>query len=283
MDLKNLLDTPPWDWPRDAGRLFLKILIDRRANESDRLVVATLAGDFTVINDDLADALLAVVSSSIEPERLRARAAISLGPVLEHADTSGFEDPDDVPITERTFRKIQDTLQKLYLDSSTPKEVRRRILEASVRAPEEWHKDAIRNAYSREDKEWVLTAVFAMRWVRGFDNQILAALKSADPELHYEAVNAAGNWELDAAWPHIVQLVKNTHTPRPLLLAAIGAAGGIRPAEARKLLADLAVSDDEEIAEAAGEAISMTEVALDEEDDDEPLLSQDEKKDKWVN
>ena len=280
MDLKSLLDTPPWDWPRDAGRLFLKILIDRRANESDRLVAATLGGDFTVINDDLADALLSVVGSADEPERLRARAAISLGPVLDHVDTSGFEDPDDIPIIERTFRNIQESFQKLYLDSSTPKEVRRRILEASVRAPETWHQDAIRNAYSRGDKEWTLTAVFAMRWVRGFDDQILAALKSTDSEIHYEAVNAAGNWELDAAWSHIVQLVEDTDTSRPLLLAAIRAAGSIRPAEARKVLAELADSDDEEIAEAAEEAISMTEVALDE--DDEPLPSQHENN-KWVN
>ena len=103
MDLKTLLDTPPWDWPTDAGRMFRKILVDQRADESDRLVAAELAGDFTVINDDLADALLAVVGSADEPEQLRAKAAISLGPVLEQAETDGFEDPDDVPITERTF------------------------------------------------------------------------------------------------------------------------------------------------------------------------------------
>jgi hypothetical protein len=283
MDLKTLLDTPPWDWPRDAGSLFLKTLIDRRANESDRLAAATLAGDFTVINDDLAGALLAVAGSAHEPERLRARAAISLGPVLEQADRAGFEDPDDVPITELTFRIIQNSLQKLYLDSNTPKEVRRRILEASVRAPETWHKDAIGNAYSRGDKEWMLTAVFSMRWVRGFDKQILAALKIGDPEIHYEAVYAAGEWELDAAWSHVVGLIKDAHTPRPLLLAAIGAAGSIRPAEARETLADLAGSDDEEIAAAALDAISMTEAAPD-EDDDAPLFSEHESKgDKWVN
>ena len=118
MDLKTLLDTPPWDWPRDAGRMFRKILIDRRANESDRLIAAGLAGDFTVINDDLADALAAVVRSAEEPEQLRAKAAISFGPILEHANTDGFEDPDDVPITERTFRNIQDSLRKLYRDRS---------------------------------------------------------------------------------------------------------------------------------------------------------------------
>src|SRR5580700_6313747 len=153
MDLKTLLDIPPWDWPEDAARMFHKILVDQRASESDRLVAAELAGDFTVINDDLADTLLAVVCSA-EPEQLRAQAAISLGPILEHADTDGFEDPDDVPITERTFHKIQGSLHKLYLDNSTPKEVRRRILEAAVGAPETWHQDAIGDAYSSGDKEW---------------------------------------------------------------------------------------------------------------------------------
>jgi len=274
MDLKTLVDTPPWDWPRDAGRTFQKILIDRRANESDRLVAAELAGELTVINDDLAHTLLTVVCSADEPDQLRARAAISLGPVLEQADIAGFEDPDDVPITERTFRNILDSMEKLYLDNSIPKEVRRRILEASVRAPETWHQDAIRNAYSSGDKEWMLTAVFSMRWVRGFDDQILLSLKSVDPEIHYEAVNAAGNWELDAAWSHIVELVNDAHTPKPLLLAAIGAVSSIRPAEAREILVDLGDSDDEEIAEAANEAMVEAEAASGEEDDEE---------EEWIN
>ena len=68
MDLKTLLDTPPWDWPSDAGRMFRKILMDQRAQESDRLIAAQLAGDVTVINDDLADCLLAAVRSANEPE-----------------------------------------------------------------------------------------------------------------------------------------------------------------------------------------------------------------------
>jgi hypothetical protein len=269
MDLKTLLDTPPWDWPSDAGRMFRKILMDQRAQESDRLIAAQLAGDVTVINDDLADCLLAVVGSANDPEQLRAKAAISLGPVLEQAATDGFEDADDVPITERAFRNIRDSLQKLYRDARIPKEVRRRILEASVRAPETWHQDAIRDAYTSGDKEWMLTAVFSMCRVRGFDDQILAALHSADAEIHYEAVQAAGNWELDAAWSHIVELVSDAHTPKPLLLAAIGAVGSIRPAEAREILAELSDSDDEEIAEAAEEAAVMAEVASAELDDPE--------------
>ena len=50
------------------------------------------------------------------------------------AETDGFEDPDEVPITQRTFRNIQDSLQKLYFDNTIPKEVRRRILEACARS-----------------------------------------------------------------------------------------------------------------------------------------------------
>jgi len=280
MDLKILLDTPPWDWPRDTRERLLEILRHNRANKSDRMVATELAGDLTVMNDDLALALIAIVGSPDEPPKMRAQAAISLGPVLELADTEEFEDPDDVPITESTFRHIQDSFQRLYLDNHVPEEVRKRILEASVRAPASWHQDAIRAAYSSGDQAWIVTAVFSMRFVRGFDDQILESLKNADPEIHYEAVMAAGNWELDAAWSHMVELVEDAATPKPLLLAAIEAAGSIRRGEARETLQDLADSDDEDIAEAAGEAIAMAE-ALQDEDDEEDEDEEDQAD--WIN
>lgn len=282
MDLKILLDTPPWDWPRDAGKTFLEILKDPRAKKSDRLAAADLAGDFTVINDDLAEALLALIGNTGEPEKLRAQAAISLGPALEQAsneeleDTREFEDPDAVPICVGMFHQIQDSLRKLYADNTVPKEVRRRILEASVRTPDAWHADAIQTAYSSGDRDWMLTAVFSMRWIRGFDNQILEALESTDSDIHYEALMAAGNWEVDAAWPHVVTLVQDPDTPKELLIAAIGAAGSIRPKEAGMVLVDLADSGDEDIADAAAEAISMAEAA-DAEDEDE------EDESEWLN
>lgn len=269
MDLKVLQDTPPWDWPRDAAKRFQEILIDRRGDKTDRLIAAELAGDLVVMNDELADALRAIISSPDESAKLRARAALALGPVLELAETDGFDDPDDVPISPRTFRKIQDLFQKLYFDNSVPKEVRRRILEAPVRAPEDWHRTAIAAAFSSGDKEWILTAVFSMRWIHGFDDRILAALKSADPEIHYQAVEAAGNWALASAWPDIVTVVHDAATPKSLLLAAIGAVASIRPAEARTVLEDLEGSDDEEIAEAVDEAIMMAETISDEEDDED--------------
>jgi hypothetical protein len=275
MNLKTMLDTPPWDWPRDAAKTIRNALIDRRANASNRLIAAELAGDFTVIGDNLADALMAIVRNPDEPEELRARAAISFGPALEHAYTNEFDDPDDIRITERTFRNIQNLLQELYLDTGVPKEVRRRILEASVRAPEDWHKSAIISAYGSGDQDWVLTAVFSMRWIRGFDKQILEALKSTNGEILYEAVQAAGELELEAAWSHIIALLKDAGTPKPLLLAAIDAAANIRPGEAWATLGDFTSSKDEDIAEAAQEALETAGLMSGDDDEDSS--------DEWIN
>jgi hypothetical protein len=256
-----------------------KTLGDRRAGESARLIAAELAGESIVRDDHMAEALLTLVRNADEPSELRAMAAISLGPALEQA-AMGFDDPDDVSITELMYRNIQGSLQKLYADTGIPKEVRRRILEASVRYPEPWHPDLVREAYATGDREWILTAVFAMRWIRGFDEQILEALHNPDPEMHYEAVMAAGERELDGAWPHVVELVRDPDTPKMLLLAAITAVGSIRPAEAGQVLVDLAESDDEDIVDAATEAISMAGAASDWDEDDE---EDEDDQDEWVN
>jgi hypothetical protein len=82
-------------------------------------------------------------------------------------------------------------------------------------------------------------------------------------------VKAAGNWELNSAWSHIIGLVHNPATPKYLLLAAIDAVACIRPREAGAILLALAGSDDEEIAEAAEVAISIAEGSSGEIDDDE--------------
>jgi hypothetical protein len=277
MNVRTLSETPPWEWPKNARKILRDALTNRQAPAADRVTAAELAGDLVVMNDDLAGVLLGIVEDSSEPEQLRARGAISFGPILDQADMEGFEDPEEIPISEKTFVRIQASLQKLAQDERVPKELRRRVLEASVRAPQGWHQSAVRAAYDTGDREWILTAVFAMRWIRGFDPEILQALKSTDPETHFEAVSAAGACELEAAWPHVLELVENARTtPKPLLLAAIEAVGSIRPREAATVLGDLTGSRDEEIAEAAEEAIMMAEAMPDEDDEGED-------KEEWIN
>src|SRR5207244_12544337 len=113
---------------------------------------------------------------------------------------------------------------------------RSRIVKAAVSAPQNLHEDAIRAPYSSGDEVWRLTAVFCMRFVRGFEEQILEALDTENPDIHYEAVVAAGNWGLDAAWPQVAALVTSEETDKPLLLAAIEAIASIRPREAGRVV-----------------------------------------------
>jgi hypothetical protein len=274
MDVKTLNNTPPWEWPEDAGTTILGVLTDEHAEDPDRVLAAELAGDVVVINDELADALLALVGSPGDPEELRGMAAISLGPALEHADTFGFEDVDDLLISKAAFLRIRQSLHDLFLEARVPQDVRRRILEASVRAPQEWHDEAVRSAYSRGDGAWRLTAVFCMRFIQGFDEQILEALNSEDPEIHYEAVCAAGSWGVNAALSHVVALVFGSDTDKALRIAAIDAVAGIRPLEARDILGDLLQSEDDEIVEAVYDALAIAGgesewLDMDEEDDDD--------------
>ena len=268
MNIMALKDIPPWEWPPNADKMFLEVLQNDRADGAERLLAVELAGDFTVICDELADALLSILGNDGEPDDLRSQAAISFGPALEYAFIEEFEDPDEVPITEPMFHRIQQTLYKLYLDENTPQTVRRRILEASVRAPQDWHQLAVRDAYTRGDEAWKLTAVFCMQFIRGFDKPILESLSSENPDIRYEAVCGAGNWEIDAAWPYIAALVTSAETEKYLLLAAIESAGLIRPQQASEILSPLLDSEDEDIVDVVYEALATGGEFWDEDDGD---------------
>ena len=248
----------------------LKVLRDRDASPADRVRATELAGEFVVANEGLMRGLARIVGDGAEPADLRGRAAIALGAVLEMAFIEGWEeddpDPDpDVPISPARFFEIQDTLRRVHGDPGAPEEVRRRALEASVRAPEKWHEDAARSALSSPQPLWRLTGVFCTRFLHGFDKEILQALESDESALRYEAVRAAGAHGLDAAWPHVVRIVERERSDRPLLLAAIDAVASIRPEEADDVLSALSDLDDEEIEEAVFDALGMADVeSLDE-------------------
>jgi|AMWB02.1.fsa_nt_gi hypothetical protein len=277
MDLKTLDNTPPWEWPEGTDQFLLDVLRDTRTNIEDRLLAADLAGDYVVINDELATALLAIACNAAENEELRCEAVLSLGLALENSDILGFDDDDeeDEPLISRAvFDKIQTELHKLFMDTSTPDEVRRRTLEASSHAPQPWHTEAVRAAYASENPEWRLSAVFCMRTVEGFETQIVDSLRSPNPDMHYQAVCAAGQWGIDDAWKHVVALVQNNATEKALLLAAIEAVGAIRPHEALGVLEKWMASDDEEISETVQEVLlasgAMSDLEADTyEDDDE--------------
>jgi len=272
MNVTTLNEIPPWDWPEDARGVLLQTLRDGERDAADRPLAAQLAGNMVVIDDRLAELLLGLIADGDELAEVRAAAAIALGPVLEQGYVDGFDDPEDVPISEKAFHAIQDAMREAYLDGSIPKEVRRRVLEGAVRAPRKWLTEVVRTAYAGNDPDWQLTAVFCMEHLDGFKGQILEALGSDNDAIHYHAVIASGNWGLDEAWHHVAGLLAAPSTDKSLLFAAIEAATGIRPEEAEGLLADLLDSEDEDIVDAAQDAIAMaaalTGLDIDEAEDD---------------
>lgn len=268
MDLETLKDVPPWEWPKDAAKTILKNLRNERTDRPRRLLAAELAGDLTVVNDEMALALLSIARNSKDPEDLRIMAVQSLGPVLDYTDMLESDDSAEAVISDKVFGRIRQSLHELYLDTDIPEELRRKVLDASVRAPQDWHPEAIRAAYSG-DASWMRTAVFCMQYVPGFEKEILEALESDDEDVHYWAICAAGSWEEDAAWEHVSGLITAKGTEKTLLLAAIDAAAAIRPEEAPEILAPLLDSRDEEIVEAVEEALLMAEGLADDDDDDD--------------
>ena len=254
----------PWEWPGDADWLILGVLRDRQAMLEDRMLAAELAGNVVVINDELVDGLLAIVGNASEPVLLRAQAASSFGPALEASGAKeGFDGPGSgPPLTRETYHALREALGGLYRDATVPGEVRRRVLEAAVRSPQAWHDAAIREAWSAGEQDWMLTATFCMRFIKGFEGPILDALNSDCPEIRYEAVCAAGNWRLDAGWEQIAPLISPETQDKKLLIAAIEAATSIRPSEVPALLEGLYETEDEDILEAVEEALAFAEAQV---------------------
>ncbi len=274
-ELQLLYNTPSWEWPASAANLFLLALQDSDRDEAERLLAAEMAGDFVVINDDLAGALLDIVEDNSESEKLRARAVISFGVALEYIDIDldGFDEVaeyDEFAVTEQIYQRILKSLQKLYFDGTVPELVRRRILEASVRNPQAWHHGAVRAAYQSQEKNWIVSALFCMAYIKGFQQEILEALQSRIPEIKYEAIRAAGNWGITDAWSDICEVLTDQSANKGLLLAAIDASVGIEHHEAIAALEKLLDnSSDEDVIAAAHESLAMLELDFDGDDDDD--------------
>ena len=173
--LTLLARIPPWEWPPNGGDTLRAVLGNPQAAESDRLLAAELAAEPVAIDDDLAGG---PAGDRRRRHRIRTSCArgrrLSLGPVLEQMDErSGdyFLSLEDEtlaapPISEHTFQRIQESLRARYREDrhpqgsappypGKPRCARSRRLATGRRFD---------LAYSIDDRDWRLTAVFAMRW-----------------------------------------------------------------------------------------------------------------------
>ncbi len=270
--LERLKELPPWEWQNEAHDWIADGL--KSADPTTRELAASLAHATT--DDALANELLQIVRTDSIAE-VAAAAALSLGPALEECSLEYDEGLADAmpeigstaPFSQEVYKEISDGLKTVYHDAGRPHLVRRRVLEAAVRAPQDWHIAATRAAYNSDDPDWRLTAVFCMGFLESFDDTILEALHSDDQRIRREALISAGSREIQAAGPEVIRVAADRTSSIELRLAAITALETLDPPESENLLEKLSEDQDEEIAEAARNTLEERAVFAPLDEDDE--------------
>ena len=171
-------------------------------------------------------------------------------------------------LTEPCVRQIQRTLRAAHDDETNPALVRRRCLEASIRAPQDWHPAAVAAAYTRNDEKWRLTGLFCMGRITGFDTQITECLKVKDPAVLVEAVRSAGLSEVPAAGPRVLELAASESTDPRVRHAAIETLATLETEGSDELLIALTESEDPLLAELAYESLEERRVFSEPPDSD---------------
>lgn len=230
------------------------------------------------IDDALTDEILRIAEGG-DAEEIRADALIALGPTIEicgidYSEDFGFA-PELLPaVSKPKFEELVARLRAIHDDPSQPTLVRRRALEVLVRDPQPWQEASIRTHFAAGDRDWKLTAIFAMGYLRGFEKEIRELVETAEGDFLYEAIRAAREQSVEEAGERIVALALSPEIERELRLTAIEAIPWVAP-ESRDLLEDLTSEDDEEIAMAAEDALNeldtneMAAGAYDDDDDED--------------
>lgn len=252
--LQALAMIPLWEWPETVREL----VRDGLSSDNAEIRAAAAEAAWGIMNQKLAPKLIGLVRDDPDPD-VRARAAIALGPALEEYDLEvgylGEEFDDEEIISEELFNEIQGLFRSIYSDTEQPPLVRRRVLEASVRAAQEWHAAAASAAHASGDRDWTMTALFCMGHLQGFEAEILDALHSQDADLLHEAVQAAGRACCDEAAPLVITMARDEDADYDLRLAAIDALANLDHEGVVECLDELTESDDPEIAETAEMAL----------------------------
>lgn len=179
---------------------------------------------------------------------VRAAAALSLGRFL----LLGEFDQIDASAAQRA----ENALLTAYYAPDQDNLVRRRVLEALANSSHDELPDMILEAYEEDDDILPLGAVFAMgrsadpRWNRF----VLDELGSSDSAMLFEAVRASGELEIEDALPDLIRLLGDEDIE--IRDAAVWALGRIGGNEARRALKACCASDDEDLAEAAEDALA---------------------------
>jgi HEAT repeat protein len=248
-------------WPKIALERRVSILADlENMMEADTMLSCDEMAKFA-LNDDfpevrgnaiallwecddpkLAPRLVEMLEND-ESELVQAAAAAALGKFVLLGEL------DEIPSSAagRTIRALIDKL-----GSKPSKDIHQEILKSLAYSSDPEIAPLIEKAFMDPDPSWRLTAVISMG--RSADDQwekpVLQMIKSDDPELKSEAVKAAGELELSAARPMLLQILEDEEDDYELRTNAIWSLSKIGGENVKSVLQRLLeTAPDEEEAE----------------------------------
>jgi HEAT repeat protein len=208
-------------------------------NESDLLLSFESLGRFALQDEDAKIRLLAVhilwefeekslipvfmrLMTTDQDSEVRAAAASALGRYVYAGEI------EELP--RATLQSIETALLEVTNGNDAP-EVRRSALEALGYSSRDEVQPLVEKAFASDDKYWKASALFAMG--RSANQQwqptVLAMLQSNLPILRSEAARAAGELEISAAVPYLLELLDdpddNTRQASMWSLSQIGGEG----------------------------------------------------------
>lgn len=189
---------------------------------------------------------------------VRTRALSTLGHYIVDAEIEMYNDLDNEEraLSDGDVQRVVDFLFETAQNTQLSVDERRYSIEALAFLDDPEVDELIEWAYAESDQRYRASSLFAMgrsgnlRW----SEQVLSELHSANREVQYEAVRAAGELGLQEATEDLIRLVRGRGVDKALRLRAIYSLGEAGDDRAYPVLEELCHARDREVREAAREA-----------------------------
>jgi HEAT repeat protein len=189
---------------------------------------------------------------------VRTRAISTLGHYIVDAEMELFNDleSEERALSDGDVQRVVDFLFDTAQNPQLAVDERRYSIEALAFLDDPEVDELIDWSYSQSDPRYRASAVFAMgrsgnlRWT----DEVMMEMHSANREVQYEAVRAAGELGLQEATEDLIRLVRGRGVDKALRLRAIYSLGEAGDDRAYPVLEELCHARDREVREAAREA-----------------------------